>query len=50
MSECVCALYYEGKGRLKSWTLCGGLSEGVMGQTGCAPLPPALLLTRETHM
>ena len=22
---------YEGKGRLESWTLCNGLSEGVMG-------------------
>ena len=29
----------EGKGRLKSWTLCDGLSEGVMGQ-GLAALPP----------
>ena len=23
--------FYEGKGRLKAWTLCDGLGEGVMG-------------------
>ena len=28
-----------GKGRLKSWTLCGRLSKGVMGQ-GRPPRPP----------
>ena len=51
----------KGKGRLKSWTLCDGLSEGVMGQ-GLAVPPPSpahpwcrsttegLLLTRETHV
>ena len=31
----------ESMGRLKSWTLCNGLSEGVMGQ-GLAPPPPPL--------
>ena len=32
----------EGKGQLKSWMLCDGLSEGVMGQGLAAPpLPPA---------
>ena len=30
----------EGKGRLKSWTLRDGLSEGVMGQGLAAPPPP----------
>ena len=29
-----------GKGRLKSWTLCDRLGEGVMGQGLAAPLPP----------
>ena len=37
---CVCCIK-EGKGRLKSWTLCDGLSEGVMGQGLAAPAPPA---------
>ena len=41
---------YEGKGRLKSWTLCNGLSEGVMGQGLAAPATPALLFTREIHV
>ena len=30
----------EGKGRLKSWTLCDRLSEGVMGQGLAAPARP----------
>ena len=34
---------HEGQGQLKSWTLCDGLSEGIMARTGCAgaPRPPA---------
>ena len=31
MCTCVLCIIYEGKGRLKPWTLCDGLSEGVMG-------------------
>ena len=47
MYACVCVCVNvlctinEGKGRLKSWTLCNGLSEGVMGQGLAAPAPPA---------
>ena len=35
----VCSIN-EGKGRLKSWMPCDGLSEGVMGQGLAAPPPP----------
>ena len=34
---CVICSISEGRGRLKSWTLCNGLSEGVMGQGLAAP-------------
>ena len=37
--EAMCVFYTisEGKGRFKSWMLCNGLSEGVMGQGLAAP-------------
>ena len=40
---CACLRGYVGKGRLKSWTLCDELSEGVMSQGLAAPAssPPA---------
>ena len=44
MCVCVCVRgknnIKEGKGRLKSWTLCNGLSEGVIGQGLAAPPHP----------